>query len=262
VQSLSKAGIAPDAEVDTLEAAFRVATARYETALEDARTRMAVLTERRAEYEIARKQLADATILAPFDGAVQLRLASVGEYVATGTPIVRLVKMDPLRLRLEVPEREALLVRLGQAVRVKVEGNTNVYAGRIARLSPAINELNRMLLVEADVPNGDNLPPGLFARAEIIVQEKEPGLAVPVQALLTFAGIEKVIVVSDGKALEKVVTTGRRGPDWVEILSGLSADEMVVLEPIGLRTGQPVSTADQETRTLAPQASNGLAVVP
>jgi hypothetical protein len=98
-----------------------------------------------------------------------------------------------------------------------------------------------MLLVEADVPARGALRPGLFARAQLVVDERQQGLCVPANALITFAGIEKVVVVEAGKALEKVVVTGRRGPDWAEIVSGISSGEEVILDPGGLRTGQPVS---------------------
>lgn len=240
VKSLSASGIASQSEVDTVESAYTVALARYETALEDARGRMATVAQRRAEFELARKRLADASVRAPFDGAVQARPATVGEYVAAGTPIVQLVKTDPLRLRLDLPERECILVRTGQVVLLFVEGDTNTYSGQIARLSPALDEQTRTLRVEADVPRQGSLRPGLFARARIIVTEHEPALTVPADALTTFAGLEKVVVVQDGKAVEKVVVTGRRGPDWAEIVSGLEAGETVVLSPGSLRTGQRV----------------------
>ncbi len=240
VKSLSESGISSQAELDTVEAAYRVALSRYDTALEEARTRTAAVGQRRAEYELARKQLADASVRAPFDGAVQSRPAHLGEYVTPGMPILELIKTDPLRLRLQVPERECTLVRTGQVVELFIEGDTNAYSGRIARLSPALDEQNRMLLVEADVPARGALRPGLFARAHLIVNEHQQGLSVPANALITFAGIEKVVVVQAGKALEKVVVTGRRGPDWVEIISGVTAEEPIILEPGGLRTGQPV----------------------
>ena len=241
VLSLSKSGIASQAELDTVEAAYKVAVSRADTALEEARVRAAAVAQRRAEYELAAKQLADASVRAPFDGAIQARTAHVGEYVALGTPILELVKTDPLRLRLQLPERESALVRTGQMVHLFVESDTNAYTGRIARLSPALDDQNRMLLVEADVPCRGSLRPGLFARANIIIDERQESLSVPAEALVTFAGIEKVVVVHEGKALEKVVVTGRRGLDWAEILSGISAGEQIIVNPGGLRTGQPVS---------------------
>jgi RND family efflux transporter MFP subunit len=209
---------------------------------------MATVAQRRAELELARKRLADASVRAPFDGTVQARPASVGEYVAAGTPIVQLVKTDPLRLRLDVPERECVLVRTGQVVLLLVEGDTNTYRGEIARLSPALDDQTRTLRVEADVPRQGSLRPGLFARARIIVTEHEQALTVPLDAIITFAGLEKVVVVQDGKAVEKVIATGRRGPDWVEVVSGLGSGETVVLSPGSLRTGQRVMESNGPER--------------
>ncbi len=241
IENLSQVGIASQAELDTVRAAYTVALARHATALEEARTRLAALAQRRAEYEIARKQLADAAVRAPFDGAVQARPANLGEYVAAGTPIVTLVKSNPLRLRLAVPERDSMRVQQGQAVELRVEGDAEVYPGRITRLSPALTEQDRMLLVEADVPNPGSLRPGLFASARIIVNEREEVPTVPTNAIVTFAGLEKVVVVQDGQALEKDISTGRRREDRVEVVSGLVRDESVVLDPAGLRTGQRVT---------------------
>jgi len=246
IGNLSKEGISSPAELDTAEAAYVVALNRYEAALEEARTRQAILVQRRAELDIARQRLTDTAIRAPFDGAIQARNASLGEYLPAGAPVVTLVKMDPLRLRLEVPERESASVRMGLPVRLMVEGDTNSHAGKVARLSPAINEQNRMLLVEADVPNYGSLRPGLFVRAQIITNERDEGLTVPLQTLVTFAGLEKVVVVQDGKALEKMVTTGRRAADWLEIVSGLKAGEAVVLDPGNLRTGERVTAVPAE----------------
>jgi RND family efflux transporter MFP subunit len=241
VLSLSKVGIAAPAELDTVEASYKVALNRYDTAMEDTRTRQAVLAQRRAEFEMAKQQLADTTLRAPFDGAVQGRLANLGEFLAAGAPVVKLVQTDPLRLRLEVPERDAAAVRPGQRVRLTAEGDTNVYSGTLTRVSPAIDETARMLLVEADVRRNGSLRPGLFARAQIVTRENDDGLAVPANALVVFAGLEKVVSIVEGKALEKVVTTGRRGDTWVEIVSGLKAGENVVIEPGNLRTGDAVT---------------------
>jgi RND family efflux transporter MFP subunit len=192
---------------------------------------------------IARLDLERSRVKAPFDGAIAERIASLGRYVAVGDPIVRVVKTDPLRLRVEVPERDSVLVRLGQKVRVGVEGDTNIYRGQLARVAPAIRETNRMLSAEADIPAQGGLRPGLFARVEIIINTDEMAVSVPVETLVTFAGLEKVVTIKEGKAVEQTVKTGRRGPNWVEITSGLEAGQPVVLDPAGLRTGQPVSVA-------------------
>lgn len=209
-------------------------------AIADSAQAQAEVKSAEASDAIARLNLQRSHVTAPFDGAVAARVANAGNYVAIGSPIIRLVKTDPLRLRLDVPERESLAVRTGQTVRVTVEGSTNVYIGQISRVAPAIRESDRMLQVEADVPNRGALRASLFARAQIVVNEREPAVCVPAGALTTFAGLEKVVVLKEGKAVEKTVTTGRRDGDWVEILSGLAAGETVVLNATGLRTGQPV----------------------
>jgi RND family efflux transporter MFP subunit len=154
---------------------------------------------------------------------------------------VTIVRVNPLRLRAEVPERDTRLVRTGQLVRVNVEGDNNVYTGRIMRLSPSITEQNRMLLIEAEVSNNGPLRPGSFVRAEIVTENSNKVLTIPASAIVTFAGIDKVVIADNGKALEKPVTTGRRIGDNVEILAGLTGTEQVVLVPGNLQSGQPIT---------------------
>lgn len=243
IANLSKSGIASRAELDTTEAAYKVAFNRYEAAREEVRRRQADLEQRRAEYEIAKQQLADTEIVAPFDGAVGLRNAGVGEFLNAGAAVVTVVRTDPLRLRLQIPERESSRVRAGQKVRLNVEGIARPHTGALARLSPLITDEARVLVVEADIQNDGALRPGMFARAEIVLAEREQVLAVPAGALITFAGIEKVIVARDGKAQERVIATGRRGGDWIEIVQGLERGEQVVLNPGNLRTGLPLEIA-------------------
>ena len=230
------------AQLDAAEAALQVAEGRYQDAIEEVRNRQAVLAERRTELEIARQQLGDTVLYAPTDGAVRERRVSPGEFLGAGAPVVTVVRVHPLRLRIAVPERAASQVRVGQTVRVTVEGNSNAYAGRVARLSPAIEEANRALQIEAEVPNERGLlRPGAFARAEIVTRTDQPAVLVPASAIVTFAGIEKVITVHDGKAVETRVRTGRREGDRVEIVEGLEAGTPIVVAPGNLVGGQPVT---------------------
>lgn len=239
VLRLAEQGISSTAEQDTVEAAFKVARSRYESALDDARTRQAALAQRRAELELARKQLADTAVRAPFAGVVQERLANLGEFLPAGSPVVRLVQISPLRLRLEIPERKTADLTAGQTVRFTVEGSPEIHETQLARLSPALTDQSRVMVVEADVDNPGTFRVGAFVRAQIVVA-KERGVAVPAEALVVFAGLEKVISVRDGRAQERLVTTGRRGPGWIEIVSGLDVGEAVVLDPGNLQTGQAV----------------------
>lgn len=232
----------PQQDLDAAEAAFQVAEGRYQEAIETARTRQALLGQRLSELEIARQQRSDSIVVAPFNGRIRERRSSIGDYVAVGQPVLVLVRVDPLRLRLDVPEREAPGIRTGQPVKLSVEGDPEPHTGRVARISPALSEESRTLLVEAEVPNpSGSLRPGTFAKAEIVTESGEPAVLVPASAVVTFAGIDKVLGVEDGKAVEKRVRTGRRAGDRVEILEGAVAGDTVVVEPGNLVDGQPVT---------------------
>lgn len=237
---LVEQGIIARSEFDALDATYKVAVSRYQDAIEEIRNRQGLVAQRRSEVALARQQLADTSVYAPIDGIVQEKRASVGEYLAAGAPVVNIVKMDPLRLRAEVPERDAVNVRSGQNVRVTVEGDPSAYLGQIMRLSPVIAAQTRMLLVEADVRNSGRLRPGAFARAEIVTDDAKMAVTVPTNSIVTFAGIEKVIIVQNGKALEKPVTTGRRSGEWTEIVTGVNVGDQVVVDPGNLQSGQAV----------------------
>ena len=244
VASLVESGVVARAEYEAADAAFKVAQARYQDAVEEIRNRQALLAQRRTELSLARQALADTTVVAPFDGLVQERHASPGEYLGAAAPVVTIVRVNPLRFRGEVPERDAATVRAGQPVRVTVEGDRGLYAGRIVRLSPTINQQNRVLVVEAEIANPGGLRPGGFARAEIVTNSGDVAVTVPANAVITFAGIEKVITVENGKAREKPITTGRRAETWTEVLSGINVGEAVVLDPGNLQSGQSVNVVE------------------
>jgi RND family efflux transporter MFP subunit len=230
------------AQLDTAVATMQVAEGRYQDAVEEVRNRQAILAQRRTEMKLAQQQLADTVLTAPIDGAVRERHSSVGEFHNAGTPVVTLVRVHPLRLRLAVPERAAPGIRIGQTVRITVEGDATVYTGRVARLSPTIQEQNRTLLVEAEVPNEQGqLRAGAFARGEILSESTQTVVLVPASSIVTFAGIAKVLSVKDGKSVEKRVQTGRREGDLIEIAEGVKAGELVVVEPGNLVGGQPVT---------------------
>ncbi len=241
---LVEQGVVARSEFDTADSTYKVALSRYQDAIEEIRNRQALLAQRRSELSLARQQLADTSVQAPLDGVVQEKRASVGEYLAAGAPVVDIVRMDPLRLRAEVPERDAHNVRSGQNVRVTVDGDTSLYVGQIMRLSPVIAQQTRMLIVEADVRNNGKLRPGAFAHAEIVTDDAKMAVTVPNNAIVTFAGIEKVILVQNGKALEKPVTTGRRNGEWTEIVSGVNVGDQVVVDPGNLQSGQAVEVVE------------------
>jgi membrane fusion protein (multidrug efflux system) len=243
-ETFVKRGITARAELDAAEAALKVADGRYQDALEEVRNRQALLDQRLTELELARQALRDSSLTAPLDGIVRERQSTAGQYLAAGSPVVTIVRVHPLRLRAQVPERDAPSVRLTQEVRVTLEGDPTTRGGRIVRISPAIDETTRTLMIEAEVPNpGGDLRPGSFANAEIVTSSQDTAILVPSSSIVTFAGVDKVLVVKDGRAAEKRVTIGRRAGSSVEIVAGLSAGEQVIIEPGNLVEGQPVSVA-------------------
>lgn len=229
------------AEYDTIRAEHARAQSMLDSAREQVRTRNATLGQRGAELAAARQGLKDSVLRSPLDATVEERFTSVGEFLPVGTKIATLVRTSPLRLRVEVPERDSAAVRLDQAVRVRIEGDETVHTGRVARISPTLRTNTRTLTVEAELPNERKLlRAGSFARAEIVVQQDAHALTVPKSAIVTFAGVDKVLTVVDGKIVESSITTGRLADSLVEVLDGVEAGTEVVLEPGNLQQGQAV----------------------
>ncbi len=230
------------ADFDSANAIFQIAEGRYQDSIEEIRNRQATLTQRKTELQLAKQRLADAELRAPIEGAILAREGSVGQYVAPGTAVVTIVRMSPLRLQLPVPERAAAGVRIGQSITLEVENDPQKYSGTVSRLSPAIDPANRTLLVEAVIPNEHGrLKPGSFVQASLVTQRGDEAVFVHASALVVFAGIEKVFLVNEGKSVERLVRTGRRDAERIEIVEGVKPGESVVLKPGGLVGGVPVA---------------------
>ena len=245
IRRLVAEGVQSESELDRADSGFKVAESRYQDAIEEVRNRQAVLLQRRSELAIARQQLAETVVYAPFDGAVRERRAAVGEYLTAGTPVVTVVQLHPLRLRIEIPERDTQALHVGQPVRVIVEGEPDFFAGRVARLSPALLEQSRTLVIEAEVDNRrGRLRPGAFAKAEIETNSSDSVVMIPTSSVVTFAGIQKVFLVKDGAAVERTIVLGRNQGELVEVVDGVKAGEQVILVPGNLVGGQPVKIVD------------------
>jgi RND family efflux transporter MFP subunit len=257
IVKLREQGISSESELESAESAYQVALNKYEDALQEANNRKAMLAQRRAELDIAEQELADTVIRAPFNGVVQERKSSPGEYLMEGAPLATVVRIDPIRLRLSVPEREALAVRAGQRVHFRVDGDTNSYAGQVDRVSPAITQDNRMLQIEADIANDGRLRPGAFVRADIVTQSAR-AILLPQNAIVSFAGIEKVFLFENGKAAERRVITGNSTGNEVEVIKGVKSGDLVILDPGAMRMGQPVTIArESNERPAVAQSPNG-----
>ncbi len=242
MQELTQQSLMADANLESARAAHEVAESRLAGAYNDVRDHVVTLTQRRVEVDVARRRIAQSRLLAPFTGVVAARLQSAPEYVRAGDAVLTLLRTDPLRLRLRIPERDAARLASGQRVRFTAEGIDGEHTGRVQRLSPRIDPETRTLLIEATVSNEKGtLRPGLFARTAVEIGQATPRVTLPRSAVVAFAGVEKVFVVEGDATSERLVKTGRRLDETIEIVEGLAAGTQVIREPEGLVSGQRVT---------------------
>lgn len=234
-----------EAEFDTLVAQLKAAQARYDSAVNAVREQISLIGVRRKELALARQQLADAVIVAPFDGVVDERRVSPGEYVQLGQPVVTLVRADRLRFTAGVPESKARDIALGQHVEIRVAGRDEPVTTTVTRVSPTVTQTSRAVRIEADLPNARlELQAGLFAEADIEVDPSSPALVLPASTVTRFAGVQKVWRVVDGQARQQTVRIGREDESRVEILAGLNSGDQVVIDAAQGRDG-PVIAVQQ-----------------
>jgi membrane fusion protein, multidrug efflux system len=243
-KSLFDDGLIARGAFDEAEARYNSAKAAYEIALQSVGNLRAQLKARQSALALAEKKLSDSVIRAPFAGEVKERQVVQGQYLRVQTPVMVIVDVDPLRVRLRVPERVAGWIAVGQGVKVEVEAYPGKsFEGRLARLNPSVDTQTRTLEVEALLDNHAGLlKPGFFAKATIASSQVESALLLPNDAVRYVFGVYKVFAVEGRTLKEKEVKLGdRSGPD-VEIVSGLGEHERVAvpLEGQDPRDGAPV----------------------
>ncbi len=228
---------------DEAEIALRSNEARYQAAVDNFHNQAALIQQRIAELQLARKQLNDTVICSPIDGTVSARHVSRGEYIKSETPVLTIVKSNPLRLQAVIPEVAVASIRIRLPVTLTVDSYPNrTFKGEISRVSPSLDEKARTLTVEATVDNMDGaLKPGLFASVRLLVSKSSPAIMAPVESLQTFAGLTKLFVIEDNQVQERVVRTGQRDGVFVEILDGAKLGERVAVDNLAkLSNGQLV----------------------
>ena len=214
---------------------------QYEAALSLARQNYAAVMTARANVKNAESQLnlalrseSYANVYSPIDGYVADRPADLGEYVSTTTKVATIVKINPLRLRIDIPEQAISTVSVGQSVSVTTSAwPDRNFSGRVARISPNVTPTSRTLTVEAEVQNaGGVLKPGQFATVRILQSRAAPAVLVPARAVRTESGVSRLFVIKDGKAQERQVQLGQTEGDLVEIKNGLAENENVATSNI------------------------------
>jgi RND family efflux transporter MFP subunit len=227
-KELMNQGLVPKQNYDTDEANYKAAQASYDLALQDVRNLQASLKQFGATRDLADKKLRDTHIVAPFDGYIKDRNVTVGQYLraaaaAPTTPILSMVNINPVRVRLKIPEKMAGWIPVGQQVTVQVEAYPDrTFTGKIWRINPSVDPQTRTFDAEALIDNRDGaLKPGFFVKSVIESNKVEHVLIVPQKALNYAYGIYKVFQVKGNKVKEAEVRLGDRMGDDVEVVQGL-----------------------------------------
>jgi RND family efflux transporter MFP subunit len=220
----------PQADFDRSRAQSDAAQRQFDIARNNAEQQYQALVGARARMAMAQKALSDAVVRAPFEGIVDERLVSVGDYVVRGTTVASVMRTTPLRVALTVPGQYLSSIAVGRSVTLEVDAYPGrTFTGEIRYVSPAVRADSRALVIEAVVPNeSGELKPGLFATARIEQATRTPAVLVPSRAIRTDASVARMFVVSQaGTAEERIVTTGQTVGDLIEITSGITAGDRV-----------------------------------
>ena len=221
MKNLSDKGTISPQQYEKVELAYNAAQAQ--------------LKQAEANLKLAKYHLDVAVMNSPFAGVIARRNMNEGETINPMMPgskgVVTLMDIARLKITTHVTEKDIKEIRTGLKVTVKVDAYPDtVFAGETHTVSPAANQTTRSFEVEVKIPNpGWLLKPGMFARLEIIVDEKKDVTVIPIDALIEQENEIFVFVVEDGIARKRTVTTGIREKDHIEILNGLSETEQVII---------------------------------
>jgi len=209
--------------------AIRTAQTQVDSAQAAVRTAQSAADTAQTQIATAQKAIADATVYAPISGFISERTADVGEFASTSTKIATILRTSVLRLRIDVPEQSTGKVAVGQGVSTQVSAYPDRnFNGTIVRISPNLNATSRTLTVEAEVENGDGLlKPGQFATVRIAQGKATPTVMIPTSAVKTEGETNKVFVVKEGRAQERIVKLGLLENDLIEVKQGVQENDAV-----------------------------------
>jgi RND family efflux transporter MFP subunit len=234
--------------LDDADTALRLKRAAYDLALQEAKNLRADIDASGAAMKLADRQLRDASIRAPFDGYVQQRMVSLGELVKAQMPVMTVVRVDPLKLLSEIPERMAPWVKVGQPLTLSVDAFPDKrFTATVSRISPAVNTQTRTFAFEALAPNSEALlKPGTFARVRLETSLVEQVMTIPYAAMQYRYGVYRAFAVEGDRLEARELKTGDRVGERMEILDGLDrADRVAVTDVDTLTDGMKVAVAGE-----------------
>lgn len=203
-----------------------------QSAMDDATTALkqsqAELISARTRLKEARYQLSHTRIVSPVDGVVQQRTVSLGDYVKPGDMLFQIASTDKLRARLYFPATLAMSVQLG--MQVELTQSKKTITGKVNRIRPMLEDGNRALHVLVDFQNEDNWKPGSSIVARVILDEHAQAVAVPEKALVRRPAGMVVYRIEAHRAMQQIITTGLKQGALIEVTSGLSAGDTIVLD--------------------------------
>ncbi|MBS0208635.1 MAG: efflux RND transporter periplasmic adaptor subunit [Planctomycetes bacterium] len=239
-ESLFQRKVITDDEFETAKTDYQVAEADFQQAVIDARTILSSARHRNATLLTTMQKLQDTRIVVPTPSeavagsqfVVARRMVSAGEMAQSSPPteVFKLVMDNPLKLKATVPERHIGEVQQNLAAQIAVDAYPGQkFSGHVSRISPTVDSVNRTFEIEMLVPNPKGqLRPGSFAKAWVLVSQSAQALTVPQDALVTFAGVQKVFVVRGERAVPIEVQLGVRGEGWLEVFGALDPNDQVV----------------------------------
>ena len=244
-EELHRRQLVPKQQLDDAETTLKAKQAGYDSALQNAKNLRADIDASDAGMKLADRQLRDTYIRAPFDGYIQKRMVSLGELVKAQSPVMSVVRVDPLKVTAEIPERMGPWIKVGQPVALQVDAYPDkTLTGTVSRISPAVNIQTRAFAFEARVPNADAmLKPGTFARVRLETSKVEPVLTLPYGAMQYRYGVNRAFVVEGDHLTAHELKTGERLGDRIEIVSGVKAGDTIAVSDIETLTdGLKVTT--------------------
>jgi membrane fusion protein (multidrug efflux system) len=243
-EQLRKKNAIAAGDAEQFETDYRACVQRYRLAVLTAKQMYRSYRSALTHLVTLRKAVDDCYIRAPYDGWITERCVSEGEHVIAifpGAKLATMIRIDPLRLSLTVPEQEMAAIKAGEAVAFQTDAFPGKrFTGTVRYVTPAVTAESRSLCVEAVVPNPQALlRPGLFVTAELELDKRQTELYVPAAAVRGRGDVAAVFVVRGGVVREQIVSLGQPAAEGVRITSGLAAGEVVVTTPEQVHDGDP-----------------------